>query len=58
MGSIKRFTEEVLALPHDSRVLLIEQLNESIDVDPIVKSEWIKLIQLSSETYPQSPRAP
>ena len=38
MRSVEQLTEEVLALPHDSRVLLIEQLNESVDSEAIVEA--------------------
>jgi len=43
MRSIEQLTEELLALPHDSRALLAEKLVESLefDADSTVQAAWV-----------------
>lgn len=41
--SIEQLTQEVLSLPHDLRLQLVEQLLASleVDIDETIQSEWL-----------------
>lgn len=43
MRSLSQLAEEILALPIDSRVFLVEKLIESLesDVDPTIQAVWL-----------------
>jgi hypothetical protein len=43
MRTLEQLTEEILSLPSESRVLLVEKLIESLecDIDPVIQSAWL-----------------
>ena len=45
MKSIEQLTEEVLALPDESRVLLLEQLMNSLEYEPdaSIQASWLSV---------------
>ena len=51
MKSIEQLTEEVLALPDESRVLLLEQLMNSLEYEPepSIQANWLSVVDRRRE---------
>lgn len=51
MKSIEQLTEEVLALPDESRVLLLEQLMNSLEYEPdaSIQASWLSVVDRRRE---------